>query len=166
MGEIAELGYDYDEKNILVEPTGKNTLLAICYGIKEKCCNEGEIIAIFPSDHSVKNIGEFERIINESKTLAKSRIITFGVKPNKPNTGYGYIFPGAKLLNGFEVREFKEKPIKELAEAYVEQDYFGNSGIFMFDTKVFNGELRRYSRHIFDMFEGNHDISDIFSKIG
>ena len=60
LGEIAELGYDYDEKNILVEPSAKNTLPAICYGIKETCCNEGEIVAVFPSDHSVKNIGEFE----------------------------------------------------------------------------------------------------------
>src|SRR6056297_2313740 len=77
MGEIEELGYDFEEDHILVEPEGKNTLPAICYGLKVACSTGNEIVAVFPSDHVIGKSEEFIEIIKKSEALARKRIITF-----------------------------------------------------------------------------------------
>jgi len=98
--------------------------------------------------------------------LTKDYIITFGIKPDGPNTGYGYISPGDKKLNGCLVKEFKEKPNYETAVSYIEKGYFWNSGIFMFNTNLFTEEVKRYGENIYEAFNSSDNIKEAFGKIG
>ncbi len=92
-GEIKELGYDLTPKNILIEPRGKNTLPAICSGMKEIEKKYGNsIVGVFPSDH-ILDKGAM-KIIEGALELAEDNLVTFGITPRSPHTGYGYIKPG------------------------------------------------------------------------
>src|SRR6056297_1262013 len=77
MGEIEELGYDYGENQILVEPEAKNTLPAICYGVTEACGGKCDSVVVFPSDHVVGKPEKLARVIRGSEELSKRAIITF-----------------------------------------------------------------------------------------
>ncbi|AGY76843.1 sugar phosphate nucleotidyltransferase [Clostridium autoethanogenum] len=125
MGEVEELDYKYNEYNIIVEPEVKNTLPAIYAGVHEIAKKGNDTVVVFPSDHMIIKGQEFANIIKSSEALTKDSIITFGIKPNSPNTGYGYIAPGNKKLNGYEIKEFKEKPDYETAVTYVNGDIIG-----------------------------------------
>lgn len=165
MGAVEELGYDYKEKKILVEPEAKNTLPAIYAGVNEIIKNGHDSVVVFPSDHTITKSEEFASIIKESEALTKDSIITFGIQPDSPNTGYGYISPGEKNLNGFVVNSFKEKPTPEKAEEYIAKGYYWNAGIFMFNSAVFSSEVKTYTPEIFDAFDTSDSIKDAFSKI-
>ncbi|MBW9223436.1 mannose-1-phosphate guanylyltransferase/mannose-6-phosphate isomerase [Methanothermococcus sp. SCGC AD-155-E23] len=171
MGQIEELGYrDFNKENILVEPEGKNTLPAVYYGIKSIREREGRdcIVGVFPSDHLIRREDE-ERFIDTVKRgveIAEDYLVTFGIKPRKPHTGYGYIKPSSKKLGeiGYLVEEFKEKPDLETARRYIENGYLWNSGMFLFNTEVFEEELRRHCPKVYEAFK-LEDIKEIYSKI-
>jgi mannose-1-phosphate guanylyltransferase/mannose-6-phosphate isomerase len=165
MGAIEELGCSYNEENILVEPEAKNTLPAIYAGVNEIIKKGHDSVVVFPSDHMISKSEEFATIIKESEALTKDSIITFGIQPDGPNTGYGYISPGEKKLNGFLVNSFKEKPTPEKAVEYISKGYYWNAGIFMFDSALFSNEVDTYSPEIFDAFKSSDNIKDAFSKI-
>jgi mannose-1-phosphate guanylyltransferase/mannose-6-phosphate isomerase len=165
MRAVEELGYMYNEGNILVEPEAKNTLPAIYAGVNEIIKQGHDSVVVFPSDHMIAKGDEFASIIKESVALTKDSIITFGIQPDGPNTGYGYISPGEKKLNGFVVNSFKEKPTPEKAEEYISKGYYWNAGIFMFDSVLFSNEVETYSYEIFDAFKSSCNIKDAFSKI-
>jgi mannose-1-phosphate guanylyltransferase / mannose-6-phosphate isomerase len=165
MGAVEELGIDYRESNILVEPEGKNTLPAIYAGIHEIRDQEDQTVVVYPSDHIIGNSQEFTDVIRASEVLTQEYLITFGVKPDEPNTGYGYISPGMKKQNGYLVDAFKEKPDYETAVSYIEKGYLWNSGIFMFNAALFTGEVRKHADHIYQAFQTSNTIKDAFSKI-
>ncbi len=165
MGAVEELDYTYNEENILVEPDAKNTLPAIYAGVNEIVKNGHDSVVVFPSDHIIAKNEDFAAIIKESEPLTKDSVITFGIQPDGPNTGYGYISPGEKKLNGFVVNSFKEKPTPEKAEEYIAKGYYWNAGIFMFNSSVFSSEVKTYSLEIFEAFETSDNIKDAFSKI-
>ncbi len=165
MGSVKELGYDYPEDNILVEPVGKNTLPAIYAGVDRIVKSGEDNVVVFPSDHMIAEPGVFAEIIQLSEALAKENIITFGIEATNPVTGYGYISPSAAKLNGYVVESFKEKPTQENAEKYIEKGYFWNAGIFMFNTELFIEEMRRYAPDILRAFESSGDMEEAFDKI-
>jgi len=165
MGAVEELGYTYNEENILVEPEAKNTLPAIYAGVYEIIKKGHDSVVVFPSDHIIAKSEGFSAIIKESEALTKDSIITFGIKPDGPNTGYGYISPGEKKLNGYVVNSFKEKPTPEKAEEYISKGYYWNAGIFMFNSALFSNEVEMYSPEIFDAFKSSENIKAAFSKI-
>jgi mannose-1-phosphate guanylyltransferase/mannose-6-phosphate isomerase len=165
MGAVEELGYAYDEANILVEPEAKNTLPAIYAGVHEIAKKGNDSVVVFPSDHVILKSQEFANLIKDSEALAEDSIITFGIKPDAPNTGYGYIAPGIEKLNGYEVKEFKEKPEYEVAVTYVEEGYYWNAGIFMFNTEFFTNEVKLYAENIYNAFESSNSIKEAFGKI-
>ncbi|MFB5311961.1 mannose-1-phosphate guanylyltransferase/mannose-6-phosphate isomerase [Enterococcus gallinarum] len=165
MGAVEELGYTYNEENILVEPEAKNTLPAIYAGLNEIVKKGHDSVVVFPSDHTIAKSEEFAVIIKESEALTRDSIITFGIQPDGPNTGYGYISPGEKRRNGFVVNSFKEKPTPEKAEEYISKGYYWNAGIFMFDSALFSNEVETYSPEIFDAFKSSGSIKEAFSKI-
>lgn len=165
MGAVEELGYKYNESNIIVEPEAKNTLPAIYAGVHEIVKKGEDSIVVFPSDHMIVKSQEFAEIITQSEPLTKDSIVTFGIKPDEPNTGYGYIAPGNKKLNGYEVKEFKEKPEYEIAVTYVEEGYYWNAGIFMFNSNLFINEVKLYANNIYNAFETSINIKEAFSKI-
>ncbi len=165
MGAVEEMGYEYNEENILVEPEAKNTLPAIYAGVHEISKKGTDSVVVFPSDHMILKGEKFTDIIKKSQTLTKDSIVTFGIMPDGPNTGYGYIAPGSPKLNGYVVEEFKEKPEYEVAITYVDKGYFWNAGIFMFNTEVFTKEVKLYAENIFNAFETSNNIKEAFSKI-
>lgn len=165
IGAIDEIGYDSTKINIVIEPESKNTLPAIYLGVNEIIKKGHDSVVVFPSDHVIENNYEFVKIIKESEILTKESIITFGIKPNYPNTGYGYISLGERKHNGFVVKEFKEKPTLEKAIEYVEEGYCWNSGIFMFNSAFLVNEVRSHSLDVHNAFRSSDNISDIFSKL-
>ncbi|UPO97415.1 sugar phosphate nucleotidyltransferase [Cetobacterium somerae] len=137
---------DIPEENIIIEPSFKDTEAAIGYTsliIEEKFKNLNEKIevVVLASDHLIKNDENFRQIILKGAEEARenSTIVTLGIKPDKPETGYGYIEVNNNevlLLDEiYRVRRFREKPNKETAEQYVMSGkYLWNSGMFIFTT--------------------------------
>lgn len=108
---------------------------------------------------------EFARIIKDSEELTKDSIIAFGIKPDSPNTGYGYIAPENNKFNGYQVKEFKEKPEHEVAVTYVNAGYYWNAGIFMFNTEVFINEVKLHAENIYNAFKTSSNIKEAFTKV-
>ena len=166
MGAIEELGYEYEESNIVVEPVARNTLPAIYAGVDVVTKKNGSsTIVVFPSDHLVERSAEFCDLVKMAETLVTTHLVTFGIKPTHPHTGYGYICPGQPLVHGFSAREFKEKPNQELASQYLARGYYWNSGIFMFSSDTFMEEVKRYSPDIAEAFLHATNIQEAFSKL-
>lgn len=144
--EIKKELLDIPEENIIIEPSFKDTAAAIGYTsliIKEKFKNLNEEIevVVLASDHLIKDEENFRNIILKGAKEASenSTIVTLGIKPDKPETGYGYIEVDNKkplLLNEiYKVRRFREKPNKDTAEKYLASGkYLWNSGMFIFTT--------------------------------
>ncbi|GAA0128219.1 mannose-1-phosphate guanylyltransferase/mannose-6-phosphate isomerase [Methanococcus maripaludis] len=167
LGQIEELGLEFPEKNILIEPVAKNTLPAIYFGIKH-FKKQGEFnIAVFPSDHLIENEELLLETFLNSDNLAKKYLLTFGINPNKPHTGYGYIKPGEKHENGNVVEEFKEKPDLKTAEEYIKAGYLWNSGMFLLNSELFENEVKIYAPELYNAFENfeSEDIKKIFEII-
>jgi mannose-1-phosphate guanylyltransferase/mannose-6-phosphate isomerase len=105
--QIDELGYTLDESHLLVEPEGKNTLPAIGWAMQRiRKTDRHATAVVFPSDH-VLGDDALDQIC-AAEPIAKDYLVTFGVKPTSPHTGYGYIRPGRKIAVGSVVEEFKE----------------------------------------------------------
>ncbi len=141
--QIEQMGFSIEDRQILREPEGKNTLPAISWAMHEVKKNHGQgTVGIFPSDHSLDSSAMSE--IARAAPLAEDYLVTFGITPTYPNTGYGYIAPGSPVQNGFVVREFREKPDEPTAAEYMRKGYLWNSGMFLFSTGVFFSELKKY----------------------
>jgi mannose-1-phosphate guanylyltransferase/mannose-6-phosphate isomerase len=162
--QIQKLGV---ECNILTEPCGKNTLPAILYAINEiKQRSVNSPVLVFPSDHLLVADEEYKSAVIQASRLSKSYIVTFGVNPTSPHTGYGYIKPGNKLDDGYEVDSFVEKPDLETALTYVKSGYLWNSGMFCFSTDVFCEECKKYSPAVYDAFQlSNNDAYEVTPSI-
>ncbi len=127
--------------NILLEPIGRNTAPAIC-GAVEFCALESDedtVLLVLPADHLILRKDAFQEAVNKAAALAATgKIVTFGIEPQHPETGYGYIEQG----EGSSVKSFREKPDLATAKSYVEQgNYFWNSGMFAFTIKTFREEM-------------------------
>ncbi|WP_246589186.1 mannose-1-phosphate guanylyltransferase [Methanofollis formosanus] len=139
---------------VLVEPEGKNTLPAIVYGMTA-LDGEDAVVAVLPSDQLVTPDEEYTKAFRAAAALAKDRLVTFGITPTSPHTGYGYIRPGDDLPGGHAVGAFVEKPDQETAEAYLRDGYLWNSGMFLFSSALFMAECRRLAPAVAEAF-ANH----------
>ena len=166
LDDLRELGLELPENNILLEPQGKNTLPAIFWGIKRIEETFGDsIVAVLPSDHLIEANENYVKAFRNAEKLARNYLVTFGIKPTKPHTGYGYIKPGENLEGGYLVAEFKEKPDLETAKRYVENGYYWNSGMFMFDTEVFTEEVKRHASDVYEAFETAESIEKAYELV-
>jgi mannose-1-phosphate guanylyltransferase/mannose-6-phosphate isomerase len=164
-GQMEELGLDVPVENILIEPQGKNTLPAICFGMHEIQKRFGKCsAAVFPSDH-ILDIKAMEKI-KSAQDLSSKYLVTFGITPTGPHTGYGYIKPGKNLEIGSKVLEFREKPGLEAAKKYIQEKCLWNSGMFMFDTGGFFKELKKHAPDIMAAFaEKDKKIEEIYNEL-
>jgi len=139
--------------SIILEPASRNTAaslaLAALYNIAK---NRDDVLLVIPSDHLIKDISKFNQYIkNAVKVVEKKYIITFGIKPTSPETGYGYIKSSNTRIDNdiFKVNEFTEKPNKKTALTFLELgDYFWNSGIFLAKASVFLESIKVYHPNI------------------
>ena len=106
---------------------------------------------ILPADHVIENVDKFNKILIEATSLANdSKLVTFGIVPNEPNTGYGYIEAGEGNNSYYNVKSFHEKPDIDKAKEYIQNDkYFWNSGMFLFNSKKYISEIKKYREDIF-----------------
>lgn len=136
---------------VLSEPIAKNTAPAVAITTKyiqslEK--DDDPIILVAPSDHIIKNIDKFKKTILEAEPLALAgNIVTFGVKPDYPEAGFGYI----NVEKG-KVKQFVEKPQKTVAEDFIKQgSWYWNSGLFLFKASVILDALKKYAKEIYNI---------------
>jgi len=155
--QIEEMGQKIDDDHILAEPEGKNTLPAIAWAMQRiRSVSPSATAVVFPSDHLLGDAALDQ--IRDAEPLAKKYLVTFGIRPVSPHTGYGYIRPGKPLATGNIVEEFKEKPDEKAAKDYVRKGYLWNSGIFLLSTGCFFAELKKHSPSLFAAFAGNDPV--------
>lgn len=145
--------------HILEEPVGKNTLPAVYYGIQFIGDFPGAI-AVLPSDHLIQDTPGYRESFSIAENLVKDHLVVFGVPATSPQTGYGYIKSGRPLTGGsFIVDVFVEKPDLTAAERYVRERYFWNSGMFLFNSKIFFEECEKCVPEIVSAFHNSPDIA-------
>ena len=147
------------DTKVLSEPIAKNTAPAVAITTKyiqslEK--DNDPLILVAPSDHIIKQTKGFETTIKKAEQYAlEGNIVTFGVKPDYSETGFGYI----NVENG-KVKQFVEKPQKAVAEEFIQQgSWYWNSGIFLFKASVILNALKKYAKEIYDI-ANEFDFSD------
>lgn len=158
MAEIPEIG----EEQILLEPIRRNTAPCIAfatYHIKAKNPNANIVVA--PSDHIILNDGEFTSMINNAFGFveANNTLLTLGIRPSRPETGYGYIQMSDNGLSGVtKVKVFTEKPNLELAKIFYESgEFLWNSGIFIWNVNTIMDALRKHLPEITNLFDKGAD---------
>lgn len=153
--ELLECGAQ--DANILLEPIGKNTAPAIAlaarFCLDQLGADPEEIMFVTPSDHIIYPNSEFIKNVNASIDMAnQNRIVTFGIKPNKPEIGYGYIQAGVTTGSGYKVEAFKEKPSQQMAKKYLEAgNFYWNSGMFVFSIECILEEFRLLQPEIHEL---------------
>jgi mannose-1-phosphate guanylyltransferase/mannose-6-phosphate isomerase len=149
--QMEDLGYPVLADHLLTEPEGKNTLPAIAWAMQRiRSSDPAAAAVVFPSDHVLEDAALAQ--IAAAEPLAKDYLVTFGVKPTSPHTGYGYIRPGKSLPVGYVAVAFREKPDERTARGYVRSGYLWNSGIFLLSVPRFFRELKRYQPRLYDVF--------------
>jgi mannose-1-phosphate guanylyltransferase len=157
-----------DPSRVLVEPFRRNTAPCLAYGtfriLKE---NPAAVIAVTPADHIIEKEDKFNEVIQNCFDFAEKNdaLITLGILPDRPETGYGYIQADQKksvkgYQNLLKVKTFTEKPDIDLAKVFIESgDFYWNSGIFVWNIKTI---LRAIEKHLPDMFNAFDEGRDLF----
>lgn len=150
-------------ENLLVEPEPRDTAAAVAYAtlLAQQMYGPEVTVGIFPADHYIADEDGFRAAIGAAADFAREHeaIVTLGIRPTFPSTGYGYIQQGAEagLSNGYEtykVLRFAEKPNQATAEAYLrEGGYWWNGGIFVFRAGVMLAEFERYAPEILSLLQ-------------
>ncbi len=147
--------------NFIIEPSGKNTAPAIALAaaiIHKK--DPGAIMGLFPADHLIRNDDEFINCLNEGIRIAERKdvLVTFGIEPTRPATGYGYIqiesepLPESKLV--YKSKTFAEKPNIETARRFLESgEFLWNSGMFIWRTDIILKEIEHFIPELFEIIE-------------
>ena len=153
--QLKKMGFPPSQ--LLTEPIARNTAAAIGYSTKilsQK--NPDAIMAVFPADHVITTIEPFLKLLKQAETIAnENHLVTLGIKPTSPETGYGYIKQGKAIEeNSFKVDRFIEKPDKLTAEKYLKEgSYYWNSGIFVWKVSTLLNEISLYLPKLHEQLE-------------
>jgi mannose-1-phosphate guanylyltransferase len=161
LGLVMEAIPGFKEANFIVEPSPKNT--APCLILSNIVLSRVEAdanVAVAPADHYIPDVDIFASQLEDALNFADNQyIITSGIKPTGPHTGYGYIkFTANSASRGgdtefFAVEAFREKPSLKVAEQYLaEGNYYWNSGMFFYNLKFFKQLLEKYSPYYYDQY--------------
>ena len=172
---MAEIGIQ-PEGMIITEPCGRNTAPAILLGVLNILKTEPDaIVSVFPADHVIRVMDRFNTIHKTAMRLAEmDHIVTFGIKPHFPETGYGYI-EGAEEISSPEdrdkfdgalfIKRFVEKPDRETAEAYIKAgNFFWNSGMFAFKASVIMEEFKSLMPELIGKMENMFEEKDLITQ--
>ncbi len=136
-----------EELSIILEPFGRNTAPAIAVAALHACLKQHDpLLLVLSADHEIPDQPAFTEAVNRALPLAEAgRLVTFGIVPTRPATGYGYIRRGAVRGDGFDVDRFVEKPDLDTAQDYLDSgEFYWNSGIFMFRASSYLDELAKF----------------------
>lgn len=148
--------------HILLEPVARNTAPAIALAARfcqdELGADAEEVLFVTPADHIIQPIDIFIKNVRQAVELAvQDKVVTLGIKPDKPETGYGYIQAGEALGGGYQVASFREKPDQKTAEQYLSAgNYYWNSGMFAFTTGCIMEELRAHAPEIHQLVSASY----------
>lgn len=152
--QLQEIGIHHP--SIILEPFGRNTAPAVAIAALY-LLKEDPLLLVLPADHIIKNTHQFLSHVEDARYFAEQgSLVTFGVTPTHPETGYGYIKSGMKLEDRdvFKAMEFVEKPDFNTAEHYINSgDYFWNSGMFLFKASRYLEELEQFAPDILSACE-------------
>ncbi|RKR83139.1 mannose-1-phosphate guanylyltransferase [Mucilaginibacter gracilis] len=149
---------DMADGQILTEPVMRNTAPCVAYGcFKIESLNPDAAIVIAPSDHLILDEQGFVNTIEKSLATASTHgcLVTLGIKPSRPDTGYGYIQYTDKIIDGdfHKVKTFTEKPTIEIAKTFIQSgDFLWNAGIFIWSAKAILESFKKYLPEINDIF--------------
>ncbi len=150
--QLRQLGIK--DATILLEPVAKNTAPAVALAAIEAAAkNEEAVLLVLPADHLISSNKIFHKAIESGLAQAKQdKLVTFGIVPDRPETGYGYVKRANQMADGcFAVAEFVEKPDVKKAAEYVDSGcYYWNSGMFMFSAKAYLKELGEHAPDILE----------------
>jgi len=158
--------------NIFVEPKGRNTAAAVALGIRS--FDENNVVIALPSDHYIPDVGKFVSVLQAAASFAagKPAIVTLGIKPIRPETGYGYIEVEPELLKAIEasgtlspvpVKRFHEKPDFESAKSYLASgNFFWNSGIFIFKVDTMWNAFKEHMPRLYELFKSFRTVDKIY----
>ena len=162
---VEQLGVKPDR--VLGEPLRRNTAPCIAYGtFRIKSENPDAVIVVSPADHLIKKEEDFCKVIETAFRFSSENkaLLTLGIKPDRPETGYGYIQAYEnKPVEGYEkllkVKTFTEKPDIDLAKVFLESgDFYWNSGIFIWNIESILSSFEKYLPDIYSVFEEREDI--------
>ena len=140
--------------DIILEPFGRNTAPAIALAAFNAMVDEQDpVLLVLPADHDIRDVEGFLEAVKIGQGQSESgNLVTFGIVPDKPETGYGYINAGDSIGDHcYKVAGFVEKPDKSTAESYIEQgSYYWNSGMFMFKASAYLDALERLAPAMFE----------------
>ena len=147
--EIDKLG------SIILEPVGRNTAPAIA--LAALTAKDDPLLLVLAADHVIQDEAAFREAVIRAIPLAEAgKLVTFGIVPSAPHTGYGYIKRGKDLGEGFEVDAFVEKPSSDVAQDYFSSgDYYWNSGMFLFRASNYLEELKKFRPDILEQCQGS-----------
>ena len=149
-------------RNIIGEPCGRDTCAAVALGAALVGARSGNgVMAVLPADHVIPDEAKFRRVLIDSMALAKreSALVTIGIQPQEPATGYGYIQVGNKLAKSFKstfftAKKFVEKPNLAMAKRYLKSgNYRWNAGMFIWSYETIAAELCRQQPQLFEAAE-------------
>lgn len=139
---------------IILEPVGRNTAPAIALAALAEKGND-PLLLILAADHVIADQGAFSDAVMKAVPLAEAgKLVTFGILPTEPHTGYGYVETSVSVADAYEVDSFKEKPDAETAAQYVaDGSYYWNSGMFLFKASTVLAELKAHRLDIYEACE-------------
>jgi mannose-1-phosphate guanylyltransferase/mannose-6-phosphate isomerase len=147
----------YEHGGIILEPVGRNTAPAIALAALQAVNNaidgEDPVLLVLAADHIIENEQAFKASVEKALSFAENgQLVTFGIVPTAPETGYGYIKSGSQDGDAFSVSEFVEKPDLATAEKYLASDnYYWNSGMFLFKASRYLEELQKFAPDMLDV---------------
>ncbi len=147
---------DFREENIIAEPFGKNTAAAIGYGAVKLIMKDPDaLMVVLPADHFIKNVPMFTAVINSAAEYCRKdpeALITIGIEPTHPETGYGYIQVGGEVETGvYSVKSFAEKPNIDTAMRFLESgDFYWNSGMFVWKAETILKNIKKFLPDLYD----------------
>jgi mannose-1-phosphate guanylyltransferase len=153
---------EFSSAQVLKEPLRRNTAPCIAYGVHEiRKQNQNANIIVAPSDHLIVNETEFLSVINTGLDIVQNNnvLLTLGIKPSRPDTGYGYIQTGDVSFQHNHhtaniVKTFTEKPDCNLAKFFVDSgEFYWNSGIFLWSVDSISHAFEKHLKVVFDLFE-------------
>jgi mannose-1-phosphate guanylyltransferase/mannose-6-phosphate isomerase len=162
---------------IVLEPAGRNSAPAVAVAalLAERLArasgDEDPLLLVLPADHAIADTTAFAAAVEVALAPARAgSLVTFGVVPTRPETGYGYIACGANRGGWFDVDRFVEKPDRSTAQSYVESGHFlWNSGMFLFSCSAFLRELRAQASDMAETCEralAHADVDEPFTRLG
>ncbi len=161
------------DNQILAEPIMRNTAPCIAYGsMKIAKINPNAVIVVAPSDHTIANQAGFISAINQSIEAAANNkcLVTLGIKPNRPDTGYGYIQYSDDVLPSdadiHKVKTFTEKPNLDLAQSFIQSgDFLWNAGIFIWSAKAINQAFKKHLPDMHEIFEQGNSFYNTTNEV-